>query len=184
MISWIKWALTICLGIFVGLTYHIARPISAPLADSVYLEELTWVETRDLIKLGKTIAIIPTGGTEQNGPHVVLGKHNYIVRHTAGEIAKILGNALVAPVMSYVPEGGIEPAEGHMRFPGTLSIPEPVFEHVLISAASSLKAHGFKVICFIGDSGGKSKGANTCRGEAESGVGRGRRTGSPCRRLL
>ena len=175
MTDHLKWVFTICLGLFVGLTYHIARPISAPLADGVYLEELTWVETRDLIQLGKTIAIIPTGGTEQNGPHVVLGKHNYIVRHTAGEIAKALGNALVAPVMSYVPEGPIEPAEGHMRFPGTLSVPEPVFEQVLISAARSLKAHGFQVICFVGDSGGNQNAQQRVAGKlnqewAEDGV--------------
>ena len=72
---------------------------SLPNPNSVFLEDLTWVEVRNAIAAGKTTAIIPTGGTEQNGPHMVIGKHNYLVRYKAGEIAKRLGNAIVAPVM-------------------------------------------------------------------------------------
>lgn len=121
---------------------------------SVYLEELTWREVRDRVQQGDTIAIVPTGGTEQNGPHMILGKHNYIVRHTAGEIARRLGHTLVAPVLAYVPEGEVDPPSGHMRFAGTLSVPEEVFEATLESAARSLKTHGFRLICFLGDSGG------------------------------
>jgi len=97
---------------------------------------------------------VPTGGTEQNGPHVVLGKHNYIVKYTAGKIAESLGKTLIAPVISYVPEGAIAPPEGHMKFAGTLSISEPEFEAILEATARSLKQHGFKTIAFIGDSGG------------------------------
>ena len=35
---------------------------------SVFLEELTWTEVRDALAAGTTTVIIPTGGTEQNGP--------------------------------------------------------------------------------------------------------------------
>ncbi len=122
--------------------------------DSLYIEDLTWVEVRRAIDSGKTTIIVPTGGTEQNGPHMVLGKHNYLVHYKAGEIAAALGNALVAPVIAYVPEGDIDPATGHMRFAGTISIPEEVFAAVLEFTARSLKQHGFKDIAFIGDSGG------------------------------
>ncbi len=129
-----------------------SEPVSFP--GNVYLEDMTWQEVRDAISNGSTTVLAPTGGTEQNGPHVVLGKHNYIVKYTAGKIAETLGKTLVAPVISYVPEGSIVPAEGHMRFAGTLSMPEAEFEAVLESAARSLKQHGFKTIAFIGDSGG------------------------------
>jgi len=124
---------------------------------SVFLEDLTWVEVRTLLEKGTTVAIVPTGGTEQNGYHAILGKHNYIVRYTAREIARRLGNALVAPVIAYVPEGDITPPSGHMRYTGTLSIPEKVFESLLEYTARSLRAHGFKVICFLGDSGGNQR---------------------------
>ena len=131
-----------------------SRPLTAPLSEGVYLEALTWVEVRALIRSGKTVAIVPTGGVEQNGPHLALGKHNYVVRHTAGRIAAALGNALVAPVVAYVPEGTVDPPGGHMAFAGTISIPEAVFAAVLEHAARSLRVHGFRTICFIGDSGG------------------------------
>ncbi len=131
-----------------------SRPLTAPLPKGVYLEALTWVEVRALIRSGKTVAIVPTGGVEQNGPHLVLGKHNYIVRYTAGRIAAALGNALVAPVVAYVPEGSIDPPGGHMAFAGTLSVPEEVFAAVLEHTARSLRAHGFETICLVGDSGG------------------------------
>ncbi|RPH53964.1 MAG: hypothetical protein EHM84_02800 [Lysobacterales bacterium] len=126
-------------------------------APNVFLDDLTWTEARALIAAGYTIAIVPTGGTEQNGPHMVLGKHNYIVRHTAERIARRLGNALVAPVISYVPEGDIDPPTQHMQYAGTISIPERVFEAVLEHTARSLRAHGFTFICLLGDSGGNQK---------------------------
>jgi len=139
----------------------VAPAFAQPTSNSVFLEHLTWVELRDAIARGKTTAIVPTGGTEQNGPHMVLGKHNILVKYKAGEIAKALGNAIVAPVVSYVPEGDIpgpKPAAGHMRFAGTITIPEEVFEKILEYAARSLRHAGFVNIAFIGDSGGNQAG--------------------------
>ncbi len=122
--------------------------------ETVFLEDLTWTEVRDALSVGTTTVIIPTGGTEQNGPHMVLGKHNYLVQYKAGEVARRLGNTLVAPVMAYVPEGDIDPPSGHMRFPGTITTPPEVFEQVLEFAARSLKQHGFLDVALLGDSGG------------------------------
>ena len=132
-----------------------ALAVEAP--DTVFIEELTWTEVRDFIKAGKTTIIFPTGGTEQNGSHMVLGKHNFIVRHAAEQIARRLGNALVAPVLAYVPEGSIDPPSGHMRYPGTISLPDDVFIKVTEYAARSFKANGFQDIVLIGDSGGNQK---------------------------
>lgn len=137
-----------------ALLYAYSRPISAPLGDRVRLEEMTWVEVRQAIADGMTTVIVPTGGVEQNGPHMVLGKHNYIVRYTAERIARALGDALVAPVVAYVPEGDVDPPTGHMAFAGTISVPEQVFEAVLEATARSLRTHGFRIIAFVGDSGG------------------------------
>jgi len=121
--------------------------------DSVFLDQLAWMEVRDAIRAGKTTVIIPTGGTEQNGPHMVLGKHNVRVTLTAGEIARRLGNALIAPTMAYAPEGNIDPPSGHMRFPGTITLPPEHFAQVVEFAARSLKVAGFTDILLIGDSG-------------------------------
>jgi creatinine amidohydrolase len=96
---------------------------------------------------------VPTGGSEQNGPHIAIGKHNRIVRHCAGAIADRLGNALIAPVLAYVPEGSFDPPDGNMAFPGTIGVSEPAFAAILRGAALSLALAGFKLICFIGDHG-------------------------------
>jgi creatinine amidohydrolase/Fe(II)-dependent formamide hydrolase-like protein len=124
---------------------------------AVFLEDLTWTEVRDALKDGTTTIIIPAGGTEQNGPHMALGKHNARARALAERIARELGNALVAPVMSYVPEGSIDPPSAHMRFPGTITIPDKTFEQVLESAARSFRLHGFRDVVFLGDHGGYQK---------------------------
>jgi creatinine amidohydrolase len=121
---------------------------------SVFLEDLTWTELRDAISAGKTTIIVPIGGTEQNGPAMALGKHNRRVKLLSERIAVALGNAIVAPVIAYVPEGSVSPPSGHMRFPGTIGVPEAAFETILESAARSFKLHGFKDIVFLGDHGG------------------------------
>lgn len=123
-------------------------------APSVYIDDLTWTELRDAIKAGKTTVIVPIGGTEQSGPHMALGKHNVRAKFLSGRIAAALGNALVAPVVDYVPEGSIDPPTQHMKFPGTITIPDDVFDKLLESAARSFRLHGFRDIVFLGDHGG------------------------------
>lgn len=131
--------------------------VSSALAQTpktVFLQDLTWTELRTEIKAGKTTIIIPIGGTEQSGPDIALGKHNARVRVLSQRIAQDLGNALVAPVIAYVPEGSYAPPTAHMRFPGTITIPDDAFEKTLESAANSFKIHGFRNIVFLGDHGG------------------------------
>jgi creatinine amidohydrolase len=126
-------------------------------ARSVQIEELTSPELSERIAAGATTVLIPIGGTEQNGPHMVLGKHNVRARVLAAAIAQRLGNALVAPVIAYVPEGSIHPPAAHMRFAGTISIPDAAFESMLEGAARSFKQHGFRHVFFLGDHGGYQK---------------------------
>ena len=133
-------------------------PNPLPPADTVWLEEMTWMEVRDALAAGTTTAIVPTGGIEPNGPWLVTGKHNYVLRANCDAIARKLGNAVCAPVIELVPEGQIEPASGHMRSPGTLSLRQETFEAMLTDVAHSLKMHGFTDIVFIGDSGGNQRG--------------------------
>lgn len=135
------------------------RPIAA--RDSVWIEELTWLEVRDAIRGGKTIAVVPTGGIEQNGPYVATGKHNYVMQATSEAIARRLGNALVGPIVKFVPEGAIDPPSDHMKYTGTFSVSQDTYEALLTDIARSLRRHGFRHIVFIGDSGGNGKGMQT-----------------------
>jgi creatinine amidohydrolase/Fe(II)-dependent formamide hydrolase-like protein len=136
--------------------WDMPRPIEAH--ESVFLEELTWLEVRDALRSGMTSVIIPTGGIEPNGPYLALGKHNYILRATTDRIARKLQNTLVAPIVPFVPEGDIDPPTGHMRYPGTISISGQTFMALLAEIASSLRAHGFEHIILIGDSGPNQEG--------------------------
>jgi len=126
-------------------------------AASVELEDFTWTELRDAIAGGKTTVLVPIGGTEQNGPLMALGKHNVRAKALAEKIATTLGDAIVAPVMAYVPEGTVDPPQAHVKFPGTLTIPDAVFESVLDWTAQSLRHAGFKTIVLLGDHGGYQK---------------------------
>src|SRR6187401_1107306 len=134
------------------------RPANAPPTapsgkppDSVFLEDLTWAEVRDMVKAGWTTAIIGTAGTEQKGPHMVDGEHKFVMEYEADKIARVLGKTLVAPVITYVPEGSWERPGGHMGKPGTITLPDDRFLELLKNAARSLKAGGFKTILFLGE---------------------------------
>ena len=136
--------------VFTGVTF---AAVPVPNSAQIYLESMTSPEVRDAVKAGTTTIIIPIGGTEQNGPHITLGKHNVRVHALAGRIAAEVKNTLVAPVLAYVPEGSISPPAAHMKFAGTISISDETFRSLLDSAARSFAQHGFTDIVFIGDHG-------------------------------
>ena len=132
------------------------RPIAA--GDTLFIEDMTWMEVRDAMKSGKDTVIVATGGVEQNGPYLVTGKHNVVLRGTTEAIARKLGNALIAPIVPFVPEGDIDPPTVHMKYPGTISLTEETFQSLLTDICRSLRTHGFKNIILIGDSGGNQAG--------------------------
>lgn len=129
---------------------NMSRPID--MHDSVWIEDLTMMEVRDLLKDGKTSALILTGGIEENGPYLTTGKHNNVLRVMGESIARALGNALVAPIVTLEP-GNPE----RVRTPGTVFLSQETYRAVLSDMATSLKTQGFKQIFFLGDSGGNQK---------------------------
>jgi creatinine amidohydrolase/Fe(II)-dependent formamide hydrolase-like protein len=132
------------------------NPLPAP--DTVWLEEMTWMDVRDAMKAGKTTMIVATGGIEPNGPWLALGKHQYVLRANCNAIARALGNALCAPLVPFVPEGAIDPPTSHMTTVGTISLRQETFQALLTDIVHSMKVHGFENIVLIGDSGGNTKG--------------------------
>ena len=126
------------------------RPIAA--ADNVWIEELTVLEIRDLLREGTTTALILTGGIEENGPYLTTGKHNHVMRVMGESIARRLGNALAAPIVTIEP-GNPENA----RSPGGIRLSPETFQAVLQDMATSLKAQGFTDIFLLGDNGGSRR---------------------------
>jgi len=123
-------------------------------APSLWIDDLTWPEVQDAIAGGKRTAIIYVGSSEQNGPHMVIGKHNFIARALAQRIAEELGDALIYPTLPYAITGNALTRTGHMRFPGTVSLPPEVFFGVVRGVGQSALTAGFKVVALMGDHGG------------------------------
>jgi creatinine amidohydrolase/Fe(II)-dependent formamide hydrolase-like protein len=121
--------------------------------DVVELELLTHTEVFDKIhNQGMTSVLIVTGGTEERGPHDVLGGHTIMARRHAIEIAKKLGKTLVAPVLPMaVNATGLR--EGTDQ-PGGVQLPADVFKAVQIAEIESMAMNGFKDIFLMGDHGG------------------------------
>jgi creatinine amidohydrolase/Fe(II)-dependent formamide hydrolase-like protein len=133
-------------------------PNPLPPPDTVWIEEMTWMDVRDAMKAGKTTIIISTGGIEPNGPWLALGKHNYVLKANCDAIARKLGDALCAPIVPFVPEGNLDTKSGHMASPGTISMREETYNALLSDIVMSMKQHGFEHIIMIGDSGGNGRG--------------------------
>jgi creatinine amidohydrolase/Fe(II)-dependent formamide hydrolase-like protein len=122
--------------------------------NSVMIEDLTWPEIQGAIAAGKTTAIYYAGSAEQNGPHMAIGKHNFVAQHVARRIAEELGNALAYPVMPYALTGDPVKKTGHMRFPGSVSLLPETFGGVAREVAESAIAAGFRNVFLLGDHGG------------------------------
>jgi creatinine amidohydrolase len=135
-----------------------AEPNPLQPSNSVWIDELTYMEVRDRIAGGASIAIVPTGGVEQNGPYLATGKHNFILETMCPAIVAELGNALCAPIVPFVPEGNIDPPSGAMNYPGSISVRDETYQALLEDIGNSLRQHGFSDIVFIGDSGGNQRG--------------------------
>jgi creatinine amidohydrolase len=155
----------VCLSAAIAAAVSAQRPADAPATgpggkppDTVFIEELTWAEVRDLVAAGTTSVIVGTAGTEQKGPHMVDGEHKFVMDYASDKIARAMGKTLVAPVVTYVPEGGWDPPTGHMRYPGTITLPEDRFTELLVLAGRSLKSFGIKKVYFLGESGGNRNG--------------------------
>ena len=127
------------------------RPIE--MVDNVWIEELTMLEVRDLLATGTNTALILTGGIEENGPYLTTGKHNHVLKVMGESIARRLGNALAAPIVTIEP-GDPERASS----PGSIRLSQETFQAVLRDMATSLKAQGFTDIFLLGDSGGNRRG--------------------------
>lgn len=124
------------------------RPID--MLDSVWMEELSWMEVRDQMKAGKAMALLGTGGVEKNGPYTATGKHNYVLQTTLEAIARKHGQALVAPLITWEP---CNPDRENLT-PGTFCVTQDTYKALLRDAITSLKSMGIKDIVMVADSGG------------------------------
>ncbi len=122
--------------------------------DTVFMEEMTWLEITNAMKAGKTTVILPAGGLEATGPFITLDKHQNMLHGSTDLIARKLGNALIAPVVRYVP-----PDDGERGpYVGDFNIGLVAYKWTLTDICTALKLDGFKKIILIGDHQGAQRG--------------------------
>jgi len=109
------------------------------------LDHATWYEVEAYLKKSSGI-IIPTGSTEQHGPMGLIGTDALCVTEIS-ESAGDLAGAYVAPTLAYTP------APFNMKFPGTISVSEPLFEALVEEIVTGLASQGFKYIYFLNGHG-------------------------------
>src|SRR5262245_20801955 len=128
-------------------------PRTVDVKDIVDIEMLTHTEISDKIKQeGKTYVHIANGSHEERAPHDVMGGHTFMAHNKAIEIAKKVGNALVAPVLPIaVSATGLRE---NTNTPGGVQMPPDVFKAVQIAMIESMAMNGFKDIFLMGDHGG------------------------------
>jgi creatinine amidohydrolase len=137
-------------------------PTFDPNTSPLQIENLTHTEIYDAIhKHGYTTVLIYNGGTEQRGPHAVLGAHTFVAYGKAERLAQKLGNALVAPVLPF----SINEASADM--PGTIGLTGPIFKAVNERVVDQMVKNGFKDIVLLGDHGGGQKELQELATEAD-----------------
>jgi creatinine amidohydrolase len=116
--------------------------------DTVLIEEMTWPEVRAAIAAGKRRVIVMLAAMEQHGPHLPIGTDTYLGYATGMRLARRLGDALVAPVVT------LGYSAGHLPMAGTVSVEEATLETVIEDVCRSLARHGFREIVLLCSHGG------------------------------
>lgn len=111
---------------------------------------LTWPDVRDVVAR-QPVVILPTGSTEQHGPHLPLDTDAFLAESVCLEVGRRLGGtALVLPPISY----GLN--LHHIDFPGTIHIEPETFIAFGTDITKSLAYHGFEKILLVNGHGSNS----------------------------
>jgi creatinine amidohydrolase len=116
--------------------------------DELIMERMTSPDVRAAMDGGRTTAIVACGAVEQHGPHLPLFMDAEHGERLAVEVARRLGDALVAPSIR------VGCSEHHMGFAGTMSLRIETFEAICADYCVSLAGHGFRHIYLIPSHGG------------------------------
>ncbi|MFL5724992.1 MAG: creatininase family protein [Chloroflexota bacterium] len=109
---------------------------------TVFLGEMTSPEVEAFLAAGHDSVIVPTGSTEQHGPHGPLLTDVLVPNEVARRVARRAG-AAVAPTINY----GL--SYPHTGFTGLVQIRIPTFMALIEDVAVSLATVGFSRIVFL-----------------------------------
>jgi creatinine amidohydrolase len=108
---------------------------------TVFMGEMTSPEVEAFLKTHQTV-IVPTGSTEQHGPHGPLLTDALIPTEVASRIAAQVG-AVVAPTINY------SLSYPHTGFTGLVQLRIPTFMALVEDLCASLASIGFRKIVFL-----------------------------------
>jgi creatinine amidohydrolase len=130
---------------------------------NLFLQNMTWEEVRDALGTTKTI-LIPTGSTENAGPHLPLSNETEVAVEIARRAADKLA-VFVAPPLYF----GI--SEQHMAFAGTISIRPDSFAGVIRDMCTSFHRHGFKYMIIVNGHSGNTPTLQAVASELRQNLG-------------
>jgi len=108
---------------------------------------LTWEEMNDAIAAQKVV-VLPTGSTEQHGPHLPLDVDAFLVESVCLELGRrAMDRVLVLPAVSF----GLN--LHHIDFPGTIHVEPEVFIAFCLNITKSVAYHGFEKILIVNGHG-------------------------------
>lgn len=121
--------------------------------NNVRWDNITGPEIGNLAK-DNAIVIIPTGSTEQHGPHLCTGSDALIITEIAERVAEKVNQAekkcIVAPTLS------VANSIHHMSFPGTITLQPTTYIQVMSEICESIAHHGFRKIIILNGHGGNT----------------------------
>ena len=120
-----------------------------------YLPYLSWTEIADLPDKENTVIVLPTGATEQHGPHLPCAVDTVISAGVVGHALARLPADVPAFAMAPITYGK---SEEHLHFPGTVTLSGETLLATMNEVGESVYRAGFRKLLFVNGHGGASDG--------------------------
>ena len=109
---------------------------------------MTTAELRARLGQGCPLALVYNASVDETGPHVALGKHIFRANAYGRAIAQTLGDAILAPIIPYAPNG-----MPSVELPGAVALRPTTFVAINEDLVRSLIAGGFRRVAILPDHG-------------------------------
>ena len=117
-----------------------------------YLPYLSWTEIAALPDRENTVIVLPTGATEQHGPHLPCAVDTVICSGVVGHALAALPPEVPAFAMAPITYGK---SEEHLHFPGTITLTGETLLATMIEIGESIYRAGFRKLLIVNGHGGQ-----------------------------
>ena len=117
-----------------------------------YLPYLSWTQITELPDRENTVIVLPTGATEQHGPHLPCAVDTVISAGVVGHALARLPEAVPAYAMAPITYGK---SEEHLHFPGTMTLSGETLLATMNEIGESVYRAGFRKLLIVNGHGGQ-----------------------------